>query len=71
VTATLTPQNLEAAVYCSENDPLNVLQILICLCGRSTEQVPAASAGILDPCGILTIDNFIIKIINKNNKIIS
>jgi len=44
VTVTLTRQNLEAAVYCSKNDQLHVLQ-MICLCGRSTEQVPAGEIG--------------------------
>jgi len=58
VTVTLTRQNLEAAVYCSKIDRLHVLQILICLCGRSTEQVPA---GVVDPCGILAVNNIIIK----------
>jgi len=51
VTATLTRQYLEAAVYCSKNDRLHGLQILICLCGRSIEQVRAS---VLDPCGILS-----------------
>jgi len=43
VTVTLTRQNLEAAAYYSKNDRLHGLQIglLICLCGRSTEQVRA------------------------------
>jgi len=56
VTVTLTRQNLEATVYCSKNDRLNVLQIglLICLRGCSTEQVPA---GVLDPCAILRAGN--------------
>jgi len=59
VTVTLTRKNLEAAVYSSKNDRLHVLHIglLICLCGRSTEQVPA---GILEPCGILNVNNIII-----------
>jgi len=48
VTVTLTRRNLEAAVYYSKNDRLHVLQILICLFGRSTEQVPA---GFLDRVG--------------------
>jgi len=64
VTVTLTRQNLEAAVYCSKNDRLQVLQkILICLCERSIEQVPA---GVFEPCGILTNNN-IIKNNNNNN----
>jgi len=62
VTVTLTRQNLEAAVYCSKNDRFHFLRILICLCGRSTEQVPA---GVLDMCGIVTVNNNI----NNNNNI--
>jgi len=42
------------------------VQILICLCGRSTEQVPA---GILDPCRILTVNNIFMKNNNNNDNI--
>jgi len=60
---TLTRQNLEAAVLFSKNDRLLVLYR--CLCGRSTEQVPA---GVLDPCGILTVNNINNNNNNNNNK---